>query len=74
MLRIKSVVKLGTMSLYRTIQRCTHSISNLKRSVPKEIPIVFQKRSNNECHFIIKEVAEELEKQFTYLRKIVKDK
>ena len=67
MLRIKSAVKLGTMSLYRTIQRCTHSTCNLKYSVPKEIPIVLQNRSNNEYHFIIKEVAEEFEKQFTYL-------
>ena len=42
-----------------------HSICNLKYSVPKKIPIVFQNGSNYDHHFIIKELAEEFTKQFT---------
>ena len=45
-----------------------NSICTLKYSVPKEISIVFHKRSNYDYYFIIKEVAEEFEKQFTCLR------
>ena len=41
-----------------------HSIYNLKYSVPKKISIAFHNRSNNDYHFIIKELAEEFEKQF----------
>ena len=37
-----------------------HSICNLKYSVPKEKPIIFHNGSNNNYHFIIKELAEEL--------------
>ena len=33
----------------------------------KKIPIVFQNGSNYDYHFIIKELAEEFEKQFTCL-------
>ena len=40
-------------------------ICNLKYSVPKEIHIVFHNGSNYDYHFIIKELAEKLEKQFT---------
>ena len=39
-----------------------HSISNLKYSVPKKIPIVFHNGSNYDYHFIIKELAEEFKK------------
>ena len=44
-----------------------HSKCNLKYSVPKRIPIVFDDVSNYDYHFIIKELAEESKKQFTYL-------
>ena len=44
-----------------------HSICNLKYSVPKEIPIAFHNGSNYDCHFIIKELAEELREQFPCL-------
>ena len=44
-----------------------HSLSNLKHSVPKKLPIGFQNRFNYDYHFIIKELAEEFEKQFTCL-------
>ena len=43
------------------------SIYNLKYSVPKEISIVFHNRSNYDYDFIIKELAEELEGQFSCL-------
>ena len=42
-----------------------HSICNLKYSVPKETSIVFPDGSNNDYYFVIKELAEEFEKQFT---------
>ena len=45
-----------------------HSIYNLKYRVPKEIPVNFHNGSNYNCHFIIKELTEEFEGQFTSLR------
>ena len=44
-----------------------HRICNLKYSVPKNNSIVFHNGSNYDYHFIIKELAEEFEKQFTCL-------
>ena len=44
-----------------------HSICNLKYRVPKKIPIAFHNRSHYDYCFIIKELAEEFEKQFTCL-------
>ena len=44
-----------------------HSICCLKYSVPKKIPVIFHNGSNYDYHFIIKELAEELKKQFTCL-------
>ena len=44
-----------------------HSICNLKFNVINEIPIVFHKGSNYDYHFIIKELANELEGQFECL-------
>ena len=41
------------------------SICNLKYSVLKKIPIVFHNGSNYDYHFIIQELAEEFQKQFT---------
>ena len=41
----------------------SHSICNLKHSVPKKIRIVFHNGSNYDYHFIIKELAEEFKKQ-----------
>ena len=49
------------------IKRCCNNICNLKYSVPKEINIVFQNGFNYDNHFIIKELAEEFEGQFTCL-------
>ena len=45
----------------------THSIRNIKYSLPKEIPVVFHNGSNYGYDFIIKELPEEFEKQFTCL-------
>ena len=42
----------------------SHSICKLKYSIPKQIPIVAQNGSNYDYHFIIKELAEEFERQF----------
>ena len=47
-----------------------HGICTLKYSVPKNIPIVFHNRSNYDYYFIIKELAEEFEKN-TCLRQII---
>ena len=44
-----------------------HSICNLKYAVPKKNPIVFHNGSNYDYHFIIKELAQEFQKQFTCL-------
>ena len=43
------------------------STCNIKYSVPKEIPILFQNGSSHHYHFIIKEVAEGFDGQFTCL-------
>ena len=45
----------------------THSICNLKHSIPKEIPIIFHNGSNYDYHCIIKELAEDFEGQFICL-------
>ena len=44
-----------------------HSICNLKYSVSKKIPLVFHNGSYYYYHLIIKELAEEFEKQFACL-------
>ena len=44
------------------------SIRNLKYILPKRIPIAFHNGPNYDYHFIIKELAEEFKKQFTYLK------
>ena len=44
-----------------------HSIFNLKYSAPKEIVIVFHIGSNYDCHFILKELAEEFKGQYSCL-------
>ena len=50
-------------------EAAVHSKCNLKYSVPKNISIVFHNGSNYD-YFIIKELAEELQKQFTCLGEI----
>ena len=45
-------------------RRAVHGICNSKYSVPNKIPIVFHNGSNYDYHFIIKELVEEVKKQF----------
>ena len=45
----------------------THNICNFKYNVTKKISIVFHNGPNYDYHFIIKKLAEEFKKQFTYL-------
>ena len=52
----------------RKYKGAAHSIRNLKYSVPKKISIAFHNGSNYDYHFMAKELAEEFEKQFTFLR------
>ena len=51
----------------RQYRGAAYSIYNLKYSVPKKIPIVFHNGSSYDYHFIIKELAEKFEEQFTCL-------
>ena len=44
-----------------------HKICNLKYGVPKKMSVAFHKGSNNDYHFIIKELTEEFWKQSTGL-------
>ena len=44
-----------------------HSIFNLKWSVSKKIPSAFHNGSNYDYHFTMSELAEEFERQFTFL-------
>ena len=44
-----------------------HSECNLRYKVPKEIPVVFHNGSTYDCHFIIKQLAEEFEGEFKCL-------
>ena len=68
MLKIKKYRKFRDHCNYTgEYKGAAHNICNLKYSVPKEIPITFQNKSNYDYHFIIKELAEEFEKQFTCL-------
>ena len=44
-----------------------HSICDLKYSVPKDIPIVFHNESHYDYYFIIKGLAEKIQKRFICL-------
>ena len=66
--------KYAKYKIYRKVREYTveyrgtaHSICNLKYNVSKEIPIVFHNGSNYDYHFIIKELTEECDGQFTGL-------
>ena len=45
-----------------------HSICNLTFDMPNEIPVVFQRGSNYDTHFTIKELANEFELQFKCIK------
>ena len=60
MLKIKNIVKLGTIVIIQGNIDVLH-VAYLKYSVPKRILIVFHNGSNYDYHFIINELKEELE-------------
>ena len=47
-----------------------HSMCNLHYKVPQEFPIKFHNGSKYDYHFIIKELAESLKKNWSALKKI----
>ena len=51
-------------------REAAHIICNLKYSELKKIPIAFHNGSNYDYHFIIKELAEEIQEQITCLGEI----
>ena len=66
MLKIKIIIKLGTILITQGNTRgAAYSMCSLKYNIPKEISIVFHNGSNYDYCVIIKELAEEFEKQFT---------
>ena len=57
-LKIKNSLKLEIIVIIQGKYRgVSHSICNLKYSILKKIPIVFQNGSNYDYHFIIKKLA-----------------
>ena len=62
-LKKNNIVKPGTVAIILGNIKVLH----IKYSIPKEIPILFHNGSNYDDHIIIKELAEEFEKQFTCL-------
>ena len=68
MLKTKKNRKVKDHCLYTGEYRgATHSICNLKYSIPNGITVIFHNGSNYDYHFIIKELAEEFEGQFICL-------
>ena len=49
---------------YRVV---SHSICNLKHSIPKEIPVIFHNGLNYDIFIIIKKLGKYFEKEFDYL-------
>ena len=73
MLMIKNICKVKDHWHYTGKHRgAAQSISNLRYSIPKQIPILFHNGSKHYYHFIGKELADELEAQFTCLGKNTK--
>ena len=67
-LRTKNIVKLDiTVTAKGNYRSAAHTRITSKDSVPKKIPIAFCNGSNYDDHFIIKELEDQFEKQFTYL-------
>ena len=50
-----------------------HSKCNLKYSISNEIHVVFHNESNYDYQFIIKELAKELEREFIFYEKTLKN-
>ena len=65
---LESINTKSLMNHYtREYRDAAQSICNLKYNVLKETPIFFHNGSNDDYHFIIKDLAEQFEKQFTCL-------
>ena len=65
--KIKSIVKSEIIVIIQGKVEALHITYNLKHSVPKKVPIVFNNGSNYDYHFIIKELEEKFKKQFICL-------
>ena len=68
MLKIKNIAKIRTIVIKQVNIEMLHITCNLKYSMPREIYIASHNGSNYDYYFIIKELAEEVEGQFTCLR------
>ena len=73
--------KLSKSIIYRKVRdHCYYTgkyriyICNLKFNVHNEIPVIFHNGSNYDCHFILKELANEFDEKFNVLGKIQKSK
>ena len=74
MLQIKKDCKVRDHCLYTGEYRSAlRSICYLKYSVPEKIPIAFHNGSSYDHHFIIKDLAEEFEKQLLFQEKTLKN-
>ena len=65
--KIKSIVKSEIIVIIQGKVEALHITYNLKHSVLKKVPIVFNNGSNYDYHFIIKELEEKFKKQFICL-------
>ena len=71
--KIKTIKKLETICHFTGKYRsAATSISNLSLNVPNKFPVVFHKGSDCDSHFLIKELANEFERQFDILGKTQK--
>ena len=48
-------------------RRPVYDICSLRNKTPKEIPLLLSNGSTSDCHFIIKDIAEEFESRFECL-------
>ena len=68
MLTIKNIVKTRDHCYYTGECRgAAHSTCNIKYSIPKKLTVIFHNGINYYYRFVIKELAEEFEGQFTCL-------
>ena len=61
LLEIKNIIDLGTMSFTGKYKGATHSICNLKYSLPRELSIVFHNGPNYDYNFVLEDLAEKFE-------------
>ena len=76
LLKIKNIIKVAIIVIIQVDIKwiyATHSICNLKYSIPKKITTIFHNTSNYDYHVIIKELAEEFEENLLVLEKILEN-